>query len=143
MKKPRNSVTADRCRIRPPSKCVVPLGEQRSANHEIRFAEQPSSNRHIVTGKDEQDSTPRAEHGAGLAEDWREMSLGALWGYFNRPHKTPQTTIEAVLHSVRERGLEALTEPANIARLSGCDEMARAEINKRIARLFAAEGAAA
>jgi hypothetical protein len=143
MKKPPFSVTAGCGHIKPPSQCVARLGEQSSQNHEIRFAEQPSSNRHIVTGKDERDSTPRAEHGAGLAEDWREMSLGALWDYFNRPHKTPQTTIEAVLHSVRERGLEALTEPANIARLSGCDEMARAEINKRIARLLAAKEIAA
>jgi len=152
-------VTADCCRATPPGKRVVPLVEQSLANHETRFAEQPGLNQHIGAGNDQRDlvhengrgqgvaklqrRTSHAEHRTDLPEDWREMSLGALWDYLNRPNRTPQTTIEAVLDSVRERGLEALKEPANIARLSGCDEMARAEINKRIARLLGAEGAGA
>jgi hypothetical protein len=61
----------------------------------------------------------------------------------NRRNKTPQTTIEAVLYAVRDRGLEALKEPANIARLSTCDETAKTEINERIARLLAAREIAA
>ena len=56
---------------------------------------------------------------------------------------SPSTTIEAILHSVRERGVAALKEPANIERLLRCDEIARTEINKRIARLLAAKGIAA
>jgi hypothetical protein len=44
MNPPRNSVTADRCRIEP---CAVPRGEQRAANHTIRFAEQLCLNGHI------------------------------------------------------------------------------------------------
>jgi len=47
---------------------------------------------------------------------------------------TPQVVVEAVWHCVRERGLNALQEPANRARLKGCDEGARAEINRRIAK---------
>jgi hypothetical protein len=50
--------------------------------------------------------------------------------------KAPQTTIEAVVHSVRERGIAALKEPANIERLLACDDDVRTEINKRIGRLI-------
>jgi hypothetical protein len=127
MKKPRNSVTANRCRIEPPSECVVPRREQRSPNHTI-----PKARR----------STPQAERGAVLPEDWHEMSLGALWDHLNRPRKTPQTIIEAVIHSVRERGVAALKEPANIERLLACDDDSRIEINERIALIAAKEIAA-
>jgi aspartate carbamoyltransferase regulatory subunit len=57
--------------------------------------------------------------------------------------KAPQTTIEAVVHSVRERGIAALKEPENIERLLRCDNAARSEINERIARLIAAKEIAA
>jgi hypothetical protein len=46
---------------------------------------------------------------------------------------TPQTTIEAILFCVRERGVQALKEAANIERLSCCDEAAKAQLNARIA----------
>jgi hypothetical protein len=53
-----------------------------------------------------------------------------------RPDRsTPQTTIEAVLYSVRERGLAALREPSNQQRLMTFDDAARAEVNRRIAKL--------
>jgi hypothetical protein len=45
---------------------------------------------------------------------------------------TPQTTIEAILYCIRERGLAALKEPANVERLSRCDRVAKAEIDRRI-----------
>jgi hypothetical protein len=47
---------------------------------------------------------------------------------------TPQTTIEAILHCVRERGLAALEEPANLARLRECDDTALAQIDARLAK---------
>ena len=56
---------------------------------------------------------------------------------------TPRTTIEAILWGVRERGVEALREPANIERLLRCDSAARAEINERIAHGIAARDIAA
>jgi hypothetical protein len=56
---------------------------------------------------------------------------------------TPQTTIEAIMHTVRARGISALREAANIERLSRCSPSARAEINERIARLVAANEIAA
>jgi hypothetical protein len=62
------------------------------------------------------------------------MSLGALWDHFNRPRKTPQTTIEAVIHSVRERGVAALIEPANIERLLACDDRVLRDIAARLRR---------
>jgi hypothetical protein len=48
---------------------------------------------------------------------------------------TPQTTIEAIMWCVRERGLAALKERINQERLSRCDAAARQQINKRIERL--------
>jgi hypothetical protein len=76
---------------------------------------------------------------AALPEDWHQMSLGALWDHLNRTRRTPQTTIEAVVHCVRERGVAALKEPANIERLLRCDDDAKAKINERIAGLIAAK----
>jgi hypothetical protein len=52
------------------------------------------------------------------------------------PRPTPQATIEAIMFCVRERGISALKEPDNIARLRRCDGAARAQINNRIARLL-------
>ena len=51
----------------------------------------------------------------------------------NRP--TPQVTVEAVIQTVRERGLAVLKEPANVERLERCDAAAMAEIERRIAKL--------
>jgi hypothetical protein len=48
---------------------------------------------------------------------------------------TPQATIEAILHCVRERGVAALKEPANIERLTRCDAEAKAQIDRRIKKL--------
>jgi hypothetical protein len=45
--------------------------------------------------------------------------------------------------SIRERGPQALHEPANIERLLRCDAAARAEINERITRRLAARDIAA
>ena len=48
---------------------------------------------------------------------------------------TPQTTVEAVMYCVRERGLATLKEPANQYRLMMFDGAARAEVNRRILKL--------
>jgi hypothetical protein len=55
------------------------------------------------------------------------------------PRPTPQTTVEAVMWTVRERGLKALKEAANHQRLSRCDAEARTQINERIEKLLAAD----
>jgi len=55
-----------------------------------------------------------------------------------QPRPTPQVTIEAVLHCVRERGLASLKEAENVARLASCDASAKAEINRRIEKRSAA-----
>jgi hypothetical protein len=60
-----------------------------------------------------------------------------------RHRPTPQVTIESIMYSVLERGLGALTELANIKRLTRCDDAARAQINERIARLIAEQEIAA
>jgi hypothetical protein len=51
---------------------------------------------------------------------------------------TPQSTIEAVMYCVRERGLAGLEEPNNVERLLRCGPAARAQIDERIAKLQAA-----
>jgi hypothetical protein len=56
---------------------------------------------------------------------------------------TPETTIEAILYGVRQRGIGALREPDNIERLSRCDERACAEINRRVAAMTARKESAA
>ena len=64
------------------------------------------------------------------------VSLDRAWHELNdEARPTPQTTIEAILYCVRERGVSALKEPENLERLSRCDEAARAQINQRIAKL--------
>ena len=73
-----------------------------------------------------------------LPQSWDTMSFSALCDELNRRRATLQSTIEAMMHAVRERGVKALKEPANLERLSRCDAIAKAEINKRIARLIAA-----
>jgi hypothetical protein len=66
-----------------------------------------------------------------LADD---VSLERMWAEINggRSRSTPQVTVEAILHGVRERGLSALKESANIKRLARCDAAAKAQIDKRI-----------
>jgi hypothetical protein len=73
----------------------------------------------------------RAADAAADAERARRAALPA------RTAGTPQTTIEAIMHSVRSRGLAALKEPATLERLSRCDKRALDEINKSIAKLGA------
>jgi hypothetical protein len=53
----------------------------------------------------------------------------------NRSRSTPRTTIEAIMWCIRDRGSQALHEPANIERLSRCDDAAIAEIDARIRKL--------
>lgn len=71
------------------------------------------------------------------------VSIERAWSKLNDPRDrpTPETTIKAILYCVRERGLAALKEPANIERLSRCDAAAREEINRRLAALLARQGA--
>jgi len=69
---------------------------------------------------------------AHIPHDWEDMTLDGLGQLFNHQRPTPQATIEAVMHSVRERGLRALTEPTTIDRLSRCDADARARLDRWI-----------
>ena len=66
-----------------------------------------------------------------------DVSLNAAWYKLNDPRSrpTPEATINAVMHAVRERGLEALKEPATAERLERCDATAKTEIEQRIAKL--------
>jgi len=73
-----------------------------------------------------------------VSERRRQMSLGALWDRLNDPARfaTPQSTVDAVVHCVRERGVGALKEPANIERLLRCDAAAKKQIDERIEKLL-------
>ena len=63
---------------------------------------------------------------------WNDVSLDATWRELNAPESR-----QAVWHSVRERGLAALNEPATRQRLARCDAAALAQIDQRITRLKA------
>jgi len=67
------------------------------------------------------------------------VSLDRVWNELNDPRNrpTPQVTVEAVMYSVRTRGLAALKEHATIERLSRCDAAALTQIDQRIAKLGA------
>lgn len=56
-----------------------------------------------------------------------------------KPRPTPPSVIEAIMYSVRTRGVAALKEPATVERLSRCDPDARDQIKQRIAALKRAE----
>jgi hypothetical protein len=65
------------------------------------------------------------------------VMLDHAWNVLNDPRNrpTPQVTIEAVVFSVQEHGIQALKEPSTIERLSRCDKAAMAQIEERIAKL--------
>src|SRR5262249_31493555 len=73
----------------------------------------------------------------GLPDNWHEMSFGTLWSHLNDPRRrpTPQSTIDAIICSLRERGLKALREPATAERIAHCDAAARKQIKLRIKKL--------
>jgi hypothetical protein len=77
--------------------------------------------------------------GADEIAGWETMSLERLWDEVNKRARerygTPQMTVDAILYSVRERGLSALTERDNIERYKRCDEATRKQIRERIARM--------
>jgi hypothetical protein len=70
------------------------------------------------------------------------VSLERAYAEFSDPRNrpTPEVTIEAVVLSVRERGIAALKEPANVERLARCDAAAKAQIDQRIKKLVEKRG---
>jgi hypothetical protein len=62
------------------------------------------------------------------------VGLDEAYRRLNDPKRfsTPQSVIEAVMYCVRERGLAALEEPANVQRLRTFDDRAKAQLNERI-----------
>ena len=68
-----------------------------------------------------------------------DVSLVSAWTLIQRRQATARATIEALWQSIRERGVEALTDPDNQDRLRRCDAAAIAEINRRIAKLTKVE----
>jgi len=71
-----------------------------------------------------------------------DVSIERALNEINDPHSrpTPQSTIEAILHCVRERGIATLDEPKNIERLSRCHAGALAQIDARLAPASQQEG---
>jgi hypothetical protein len=67
-------------------------------------------------------------------------AFDALYRAVNKPSATPRATVETIMVAVRERGLAALKDAANVERLARCDQAARAQINRRIARLIEHKG---
>jgi hypothetical protein len=69
------------------------------------------------------------------------VSLEGMLSEFERERPTAQSTVEAIMFAVRERGVDALTNHAPTAeRLERCDGAACAQINKRIAKIVSNRG---
>jgi hypothetical protein len=112
----------------------------------VTCGDSPCTNRtfcYVARKADRRAAQHRPEY--NLPVHWDTMSVGALWEALNDPRRwpTPQSTIEAVMHAVRARGVDALQEPATLERLLQCDGTAKAEINRRIAALKGGASAAA
>jgi hypothetical protein len=84
---------------------------------------------------DRQPSDPKTAQLRQLLSD--SVSLDSAYRELNASENrpTPQTTIEAIMWCVRERGIGVLQEPVNQERLARCDAVARQQINTRIEKL--------
>src|SRR5262249_51352299 len=58
------------------------------------------------------------------------VSLEQAYYDINRSNETPAVTLDAIKLSVRERGIKALDEPLNQARIRRCDPVARAQLDR-------------
>jgi hypothetical protein len=63
------------------------------------------------------------------------ISLEAAQAEMMRERPTPQVVIEAIMLAVREGSVAALDEPETAERLGRCDDAAKAQINRRIAKI--------
>jgi hypothetical protein len=72
-----------------------------------------------------------------LPKNWDRMPVDALWDVLNHPSRfaTPQSVIDAIIYSVRSRGIAALEEPNIKERLATCDAAAVRQIRERIERM--------
>jgi hypothetical protein len=77
---------------------------------------------------------------AYFPRDWDRMPIDELWRLFNERRPTAQTTVEAIMLAVRERGLGALQEPGTKERLARCDAAAIKQIDQRITKLREVRG---
>jgi hypothetical protein len=87
----------------------------------------------LVDEMQEPDEGFEAERQADTPSEGEECALAQV--NHRCPCPTPQSTIEAIMFCVRERGVAALKELPNIERLLRCDAGARAQINRRIEKL--------
>jgi hypothetical protein len=88
----------------------------------------------LLTQERKAKENPRLQELRRLLGD-PSVSIERLQQEFLPRRPTPSATIEAIMRSVRERGVVALKESANLRRLSGCDAATKAEIDKRISAL--------
>lgn len=106
--------------------CAAPINDRFAAAY--RDADARAQNAPI---------TPKLALLRSLLDD--RVSLDRTWRELNYTHARP--VIDAILYRMRKRGLAALEEHPNIARLSRCDAAARDEINRRIAALSSEQDA--
>jgi hypothetical protein len=71
---------------------------------------------------------PQTERRRALMDD--SVSLEGAWAEINSNRSTAEASVEAVKQAVRDRGMEALKEPATRNQLQQCDEAAHAAIDK-------------
>src|SRR5215470_11144214 len=79
----------------------------------------------------------RAAASDRIPDNWYEMSIEALMAHFDRnrrAHGAPQTTVEALMLGLRERGAKALSEPVVQRRLSELSDDQVIEVGNRLQR---------
>jgi hypothetical protein len=87
------------------------------------------------------DADARKAHGKSpdsIPPNWDQMSVEALVAHFDRHRRmqgAPPTTVEALVRSLRQRGVKALTEPAVQRRLSELNENQLHAVCNRLQRL--------
>jgi len=67
--------------------------------------------------------------------DWAGVTARAWEAPSWKEAAAPQSTVEALMMGLRERGIAALTEPKVRRRLSECDEQQVAEVGNRLQKL--------
>jgi hypothetical protein len=73
-----------------------------------------------------------------IPRNWNEVSFEALIAHFDgarRRSGAPQATVEALMFSLRERGVKALQESATKRRLSVLSDQQVIEVGNRLQRL--------
>jgi hypothetical protein len=76
----------------------------------------------------QQKRDPKIERLRRLMDE--DVTLDRVYAAINSGRPTPEATIEAIKHAVRDRGVKAIEEPATKQRIENCDSAARDDLQR-------------